>query len=217
MAIAWTQQDFQRTYGSPEGSGLGATFAGNAAWWQRYYEQRIVPVFGTVTGAQRILVVGCGLGLLVNSINASGFATCFGIDRSSYVASLWPVSHPTLAQLDILTVTAAQLRSAFGNNGDTYHWIITESVAESYPPAEQAALYAACEKFLVRNTPLSHVVHLVYPDTDMTVWPATGLENGAFASWAGTAMVTPGCPARTITEWQTSRPANTFLSMVGVM
>lgn len=215
MAIAWTQQDFQRTYGDLS-AGLGTTFVGDAAWWRRYYEQRIVPVFGTVTGAQRILVVGCGLGLLVSAVQATGFANIWGIDRSAYVASLWPATHPRLAQIDVLSnQVSQQLNTAFGQN--TFHWIITESVMESYPVAEQAAVYAACEGLLVRNTPLSHVVHLVYPDTDMTVWPVTGLENGAFASWAGTAMATPGCLARTLTEWQASRPSNTFLSMVGVM
>lgn len=214
MAIIWDQQTFQRTYGDLNGSGLGSTFAGDAAWWRRYYEQRIVPVFGNISGAQRILVVGCGLGLLVQSVQATGFANIWGIDRSPYVASLWPASHPRLAQLDILTVTAQQLRSAFGQ--DSFHWIITESVMESYPPAEQAAVYAACERFLVRNTPLRQVVHLVYPDTDLTIWPPNALENGEFASWAGQPMTNPGCPARTLAEWQASRPAHTFLSMLGV-
>lgn len=214
MAITWDQQTFQRTYGDDNGTGLGSTFAGDAAWWRRYYETRIVPVFGSITGAQRILVVGCGLGLLVSSVQATGFANIWGIDRSSYVASLWGASHPRLAQLDILTVTSNQLNAAFGQN--TFHWIITESVMEGYPPAEQAAVYAACEKFLVRNTPLNQVTHLVYEDTDLTRWPSTALENGMFASWAGTTMTNPGCPARTLAEWQASRPAHTFLSMIGV-
>src|SRR5215207_658737 len=100
MAIVWDQQTFARTYGDLTGSGLGSTFAGDAAWWRRYYEQRIVPIFGGITGAQRILVVGCGLGKLVEAVQATGFANIWGIDRSPYVASLWPASHPRLAQLD---------------------------------------------------------------------------------------------------------------------
>lgn len=215
MAIAWTQQDFQRTYGDIT-TGLGTTFAGDAAWWRRYYEQRIAPVFGSITGAQRILVVGCGLGLLVSAVQATGFANIWGIDRSAHVASLWPASHPRLAQLDVLSPTiSADLNTAFGRN--TFHWIITESVIEGYPLAEQAAIYAACEALLVASQPASHVVHLVYPDTDMTRWSANALEGGQFASWAGQPMATPGSPARTLSEWPASRPTHTFLSMIGVM
>src|SRR5215212_5132222 len=181
MAITWDQQTFARTYGDLGTAGLGSTFAGDATWWRRYYEQRIVPTFGTITGAQRILVVGCGLGRLVEAVQATGFANIWGIDSSSYVASLWPASHPRLAQLDIRTATDQQIRTLTG--GTTFDWIITESVVEGYPPAEQAAVYTACEARLTRNTPLSHVVHIVYPDVDLTHWPPNALENGEFASW----------------------------------
>lgn len=220
MAITWDQTTFQRTYGDIS-TGLGTTFAGDAAWWRRYYEQRIVPVLGNITGAQRILVVGCGLGLLVSSVQATGFANIWGIDRSHDVALMWPASHPRLAELDVLSPTiSADLNTAFGRN--TFHWIVTESVMEGYPPTEQAAVYAACEGLLVANQPLSHVVHLVYPDTDMTRWPINAQipqpDGSAIPQpWAGQPMANPGCPARTLAEWQTSRPAHTFLSMIGVM
>lgn len=216
MAITWDQTTFNRTYGDATGTGLGKTFAGDATWWRRYYEQRIVPVFGNITGAQRILVVGCGLGLLVSAVQSTGFANIWGIDRSHDVALMWPASHPRLAELDVLSTSiSAQLNTAFGRN--TFHWVITESVVEGYPPAEQAALYAACEALLVQNQPASHVVHLVHPGVDMEHWPINALENGEFASWAGTPMATPGCPARTMAEWQASRTTHTFLSMIGVM
>ena len=220
MAITWDQETFHRTYGTPEGTGLGTTFAGDTAWWRRYYQQRIVPVFGNITGAQRILVVGCGLGRLVEAVQASGFANIWGVDSSPYVASLWPTPHPRLAQLDVLSPTvSAGLDAAFGRN--TFHWVVTESVVEGYPPAEQAALYAACEALLVNNQPLSHVTHIVYPDVDMTVWPKRQIpqpDGSAIPEpWAEQPMVNPGCPARTLQEWQTSRPAHTFLSVAGVM
>ena len=67
-------------------------------------------------------------------------------------------------------------------------------------------MYAACERFLVSDTPTSHVVHLVHDGVDLTRWPENALENGEFASWAGQPMANPGCPARTMSEWQQSRP-----------
>ena len=82
MAVTWDQETFRRTYGDANCSGLGSTFAGDVQWWRRLYEQRIVPVFGNITGAQRILVTDCGLSLLVSAVQETGFANIWGIDRS---------------------------------------------------------------------------------------------------------------------------------------
>lgn len=228
MAIVWDQQTFQRFYGVDNLSysrafweRFGGVSGDPTKFWRAFYQQRLVPIFGNITGAQRILVVGCGLGLLVESIQSTGFANVWGIDSGPYMPTLWPTEVPVgtrsrLAQHDIRTVTAAQLNASLGQN--SFHWIVTESVMESYAPAEQAAMYDACARFKVNQAPTSQIVHIVQPSFNGTIWPANAVDvaTGEFQSWAGQPMTNQGCPARTMAEWQASRPDQTFISFEGV-
>lgn len=238
MAIAWTQQDFQRTYGSPEGtysrafweSFGGAPTTDPARFWRNLWEQRIVPAIGSVTGAQRVLFVGSGLGLGVERVIDSGFApSTWGIDNSTYIQSLWPTQaradiRPKLGALDIRTVTATQLRTLTGINNVRFTQIITEDMISGYTQAELASTSAtvnplvACQNWLAAGGKIIHLMMAQGGVTpDMTRWPANALENGEFASWAGTLMANPGSPAMTMAEWQALRSApHQFVSMEGL-
>jgi hypothetical protein len=237
VAISWTQETFERVYRTPEGVGFTRNFyrrfAGEPAtpdgdhgkWWRALLSQRIEPVFaGKITGAQRLLVVGCGLGILVEELISLGLNNTWGIDSSPYCASRWtpelmPTSLiPRLAQLDVRTATAQQIRNLTG--GTTFDWVITESVMEGYAPEEQAELYDACEALLQRQATPDRCVHIVYENTDLTRWPNGQIpqpDGPAIPEpWAGQPIVPPGCPPRTMAEWRASRPNHTFISMIGV-
>lgn len=227
--ISWTQDTFQRFYGVDTLSysrafweRFGGVSGDPKKFWRSYYQQRLVPIFGNITGAQRILVVGCGLGLMVESIRDTGFANIWGIDMGPYMPTLWPAQvpaaiQPLLANRDIRTVTTQQLRT-LANNSAVFDWVVTESVMESYAPTEQAAVYDACATKLGTNVPTSHVVHIVQPSFDGTRWPANAVDTttGQFQTWAGTLMTNQGCPARTMAEWQALRTNQTFVSFEGV-
>lgn len=250
MAIVWDQQTFERTYGGPFGvysrafweSFGGAPQTDPARFWRNIWEQRIVPAIGNVTGAQRVLFVGCGFGLGVERVIDSGFApSTWGIDNSAYIASLWPTQarsdiRPKMAQLDIRTVTPTQLRTLTGVNNVRFTQIITEDVLSSYTQAELASASAAvnplmaCENWLAAS---GKIIHLMMAQSaynadgsvvpgggftpDMTRWPANALENGEFASWAGTSMINPGSPSMTMVQWQALRGApHQFISMEGL-
>lgn len=238
MAITWDQTTFQRTYGSPEGtysrafweSFGGAPTTDPARFWRNVWEQRIVPAIGNVTGAQRILFVGCGLGLGVERVIDSGFApSTWGIDNSTYIQGLWPTQarsdiRSKLAQLDIRTVTAQQLRTLTGINNVRFTQIITEDMISAYTQAELTSALAsvnplvACESWLAASGKIIHLMMAQGGITpDMTRWPANGLENGEFATWAGTPMASPGSPAMTMAQWQALRGApHQFVSMEGL-
>lgn len=238
MAILWDQQTFARTYGGPSGgysrafweSFGGAPATDPARFWRSVWEQRIVPAIGNVTGAQRVLFVGCGLGLGVERVIDSGFApSTWGIDNSSYIASLWPTQarsdiRPRLAQLDIRTVTATQLRTLTGVNNIRFNQIITEDMISGYTQAELASTQAtvnplvACQNWLAAGGKIIHLMMAFDGVTpDMTTWPVNALENGEFASWAGTAMANPGSPSMTMAQWQALRGApHQFVSMEGL-
>lgn len=229
MAITWDQTTFQRFYGVDNlaySRAFWGRFGGDAAdpkkFWRAFYQQRLLPIFGNITGAQKILVVGCGLGLMVESIRDTGFANIWGIDMGPYAPTLWPSEvpaaiQPLLAQRDIRTVTAQQLR-ALANNNATFDWVVTESAMEGYAPAEQAAVYDACATKLGNGVPTSHVVHIVQPGFDGTRWPPNAVDTatGEFQTWAGTMMANQGCPPRTMAEWQASRANQTFVDFAGI-
>lgn len=241
MAITWDQTTFQRTYGLPEAgysrlfweSFGGAPTTDPARFWKNVWEQRIVPAIGNVTGAQRVLFVGCGFGLGVERVIDSGFAArnVWGIDNSAYIQGLWPTqarsdirpgaADPKLGPYDIRTATSQQLRSLTGINNVRFTQIITEDVISSYTQAELASTLAtvnplvACQNWLAAG---GKVIHLMMAQggvtPDMTTWPANGLENGEFAPWAGTPMSNPGSPSMLITEWQALRGApHQFVSL----
>lgn len=244
MAITWDQTAFERMYGGPEGGY-------SRAFWQSFkpsqdasprffrdvWEQRIVPAIGNVTGAQRILFVGCGLGLGVESVIDSGFApSTWGIDNSAYMQSLWPNAaqtradiRPKLGALDMRTATSTQLRTLTGINNVRFTVIITEDILSSYTQVELANASAAvnplvaCQNWLAASGKIIHLMWTMGGSTpDMTRWPANAQISdpppnpptpdnpggGATpAPWAGTPIPSPGSPAMTMGQWQALRPA----------
>lgn len=252
MAIVWDQTAFERMYGSPEG-----TYS--RAFWQSFkpspdasprffkdlWEQRIVPAIGNVTGAQRVLYVGCGLGIGVEQTLDSGFTggNTWGIDSSAYIQSLWPTQarvdvRPKLAALDIRTATTQQLRTLTGINNVRFTVIVTEDMISGYTQIELANTSAAvnplvaCQNWLAAGGKIIHLMFTKGDSTpDMTRWPANAQIPDVVANptednpgggatpapWAGTPIASPGSPPMTMAQWQALRSTpHQFVSMEGL-
>lgn len=249
MPITWDQTMFERTYGGPESGYSRAfweSFGGEPVddpmrFWRNVWNQRIVPAIGSVTGAQRVLFVGCGLGLGVERVIDSSFAArnCWGIDNSTYISGLWSTqarsdlrpgaADSKLALLDIRTVTPQQLRTLTGVNNIRFTQIVTEDMISSYTQAELTSTLAtvnplvACENWRAANGKIIHLMMArdgVTPD--MTRYPAGGIDptTNNWASWSappdgqGQTLASPGSPAMTMAEWQALKGApHQFISM----
>jgi hypothetical protein len=246
VAITYDQTTVERLWGGPNGTYSRAFWQlfkpsqeASPKWWRELYEQRIVPAIGTVTGAQRILYVGCGLGLGVEVVIDSGFVggNAWGIDNSAYFQSLWSNTAQTRADIrpklgahDIRTVTNTQLRTLTGLGGNVrFTIIITEDILSSYTTAELQNANAsvnplvACLLWLASGGKIIHLMWTMNGSTpDMTVWPSGRQIPQADGSaipetWAGQPMANPGSPPRTLAEWQTLVAARgTCVSMEGI-
>lgn len=205
MPVEWDRRAFERFYGRGEGGysrAFWCRFQGDVeperSWWADVAEQRVAPEVDT---RESILVVGCGLGLLLEELVDLGYEDVWGIDKGPYLPSLWKSE----ARADVrFKLTRADVRDLSSG----YDTVITESVIESYAPGqEQGEIYDACERLGGR------IIHLVYPNIDMTHWPSYANE-----SWAGEPLPSgaTGCPPRTMDEWRESRPSHTFLSLEGI-
>lgn len=209
MAITYDQTAFQRLYGSPSDTYSRAFWQGfkpsadaSPRYWLDLWQQRIVPAIGTVTGAQRVLYVGCGLGIGVEVTLDSGFAgtSVWGIDNSAYIQSLWPNTAQTRADVraklgpyDIRTVTATQLRILTGINNVRFTIIVTEDMISSYTQAELAnasasvSPFVACQNWLAAGGKIIHLMMTRDGSTpDMTRWPANAQRQASAAEIAAT-------------------------------
>lgn len=108
MAFTYDRATTKTIYGIPAEHEYGrwnGTFANGVTSWRRLVQQRITQ--GTLNTA-RILVVGCGLGLMVEGLKDEGFSRAWGINLNDYFRSLWdqatcPVSDGTMRYIDPVT------------------------------------------------------------------------------------------------------------------
>lgn len=89
--ITYDRPTTKQLYGIPAETEYGrwiATFANGASMWRNMVTQRIKGLPG-VLNTTRILVVGCGLGLLVEGLKDEGFQRVWGIGLTDYFSDLW--------------------------------------------------------------------------------------------------------------------------------
>lgn len=113
----------------------------------------------------RIIVLGCGPGaFLVEALKARGRANCWGVDNSP-----WAVSRGQVQANGVILVNAdlasgqsfnQTLNSVTGFN--SFRWIISESVWESYDNADITVGLNVCEGLRQGGTPMANIIHLVY-------------------------------------------------------
>lgn len=98
------------------------TFNDGVTSWRRLVATRITQ--GTLN-TTRILVVGCGIGLMVEGLRAEGFSRAWGIGLNDYFRSLWDqatcptmtadTGDPTIGGYYIDPTTKAQTPITYGN------------------------------------------------------------------------------------------------------
>lgn len=168
-----------------------------------YYKQRKdwAALGFQITPASQVLVVGCGYGYLIEELKAAGLNKVYGLDYSTYLQANWAANASPQTQIvwaDALALDSSQvknaMRSTFGTN--TFDYIITDSMLESFTDQELAALWPALESRLARNTPINHIIHIV-DDLKPGDNPTVNLR------WL------------TLQEWAALRPTHSWLSANG--
>lgn len=144
----------------------------------------------------RIIVVGCGFGFLIEVLAGRGYTNTFGIDSSSDIESKKGVE----ASGDIVLVSEemngtgrvkAVLRQQTGD--DEFDWIVTESVMESYDDSDVQVICNVCEGGLYNTHTFANIIHMVFEPP----WPKfPGVFN-----------------EKTLAEWKAMRPAHTWVSL----
>lgn len=162
--------------------------------------EQSAPAPGLVA-TDRILIVGCGFGYLIEALKDRGYPLTFGIDSSSDIESRKGVE----ARGDVVLVsedmngtgrTKNQLRQNTGD--DEFDWIVTETMLESYDDAEIQTILNVIEGGLYAQHSFDHALHLVMDVRD----PARPDDS-----------IDPAFNQKTLAEWNAMRPAHTWISI----
>lgn len=147
--------------------------------------------------ADRIIVLGCGPGaFLVEALRVRGRVNCWGADNSPWANSRGEVlgNGVILVNADLASGQSFNntLRDVTGFN--SFRWIITESLWESYDDADITVGLNVCEGLRQGGTPMSNIIHLVYtPPFD---------EPGVFNE-------------KTMPQWKAMRSTHTWMNAEG--
>lgn len=237
MTFIYDRATTKRIYGIPDTSEYGrwmGTFANGASAWRNMVNQRIKGLPG-VLNTTRILVVGCGLGLMVEGLKDEGFQRVWGLCLPDYFSDLWdqatcPVMGADAVFID--PVTKAQTPIAEGQRwpcevrGDVRPLLGkfdlrtitntqmraltgTNNMRFDYIITEDAATqYNAAELPALYNA--------------CDAWLAVGgrVVHLLTLNWDSAAYGLDGGPNWTLAQWQASasaRPAHTFQDIAGVV
>lgn len=232
--ITYDRQTTHTLYGIPTETEYGRwcmTFANGASAWRNMVNQRIRGLPG-VLNTTRILVVGCGLGGLVEGLRDEGFQRVWGINLNDYFGSLWdqatcPVMGAGAFFID--PVTKAQSVIAEG---------------QRWPCEVRSDIRPLLGKFDIRTLTQTQVGQLTglsgaqrafdyiitedaltaYPDAEMTAF-FTGCEARLASGGRIVHMLslnfdgTPygGATSRTLAQWQALRGApHSFQDIAGI-
>ena len=155
-----------------------------------------------IQATDRILIQGCGFGYLIEAFKAAGFSECFGLDDSTHVSNL----RSTESNADTVFVERsidggppmrAQLNIQTG--GNTFAWVITESVMESYEDAEMSDLIDETETVLEGGLDEDQIIHMVMSVQD----PAKPDRS-----------IGPIFNQKTLAEWKAIRPGHSWVDIV---
>jgi len=121
---------------------------------------RLTRLHGIARG-DRVLVVGCAFGFLIEAAKAAGFQNVYGIDSSAWIASMMPTEadpESVVVARDFRHARAPdELISATGSRN--FVWVVTEDVVSCYDDVDVVAMAPVLEGFL-DSRDVSRVVHM---------------------------------------------------------
>lgn len=143
----------------------------------------------------RIVVVGCGFGFLIEVFHDAGFPAVWGVESSPWIIA----GRATETRPDVLYVeddvraskVGGALKKIAGAGG--FDYVITEDVISSYTQSETADVFTACEGLLAPGRPASSAVHLVTTTAD------DGSTGDSAFTWLD------------LTQWKALQPSHTFM------
>lgn len=142
--------------------------------------------------ADRVLVVGCGFGFLIDAFHDAGFPNTWGIESSEYIQENQEREARTTTQFvdsDIRDWNQARFKLREMTGDWIFNWIITESVMESYEDVEMDLLLDSVEALLDGNNGLRNAIHLVAADPTLD----------------------PAFNVKTLPEWKAVRPQHSWV------
>ena len=151
-----------------------------------------------IQNLDRVIVLGCGPGnFLTEALKARNKSQVWGVDNSPFANSRGEVlgAGVILINADLAAGQSFNqaLRDATGSN--SFRWIITESVWESYDDADIVVGLNVCEGLRQGGTPMANIIHLVY----VPPFPA---NPGVFNE-------------KTMAQWKAMRPTHTWMNAEG--
>lgn len=145
----------------------------------------------------RVLIVGAGMGFLIETLKLVGFLNVYGLDNSPWCQAQKASVNSGVVLINAdFTGSVNSLKNAFNSatGGRDFRWIITESVLESFNDNELSVILAQGPNLLTSGSPTSHIIHLVYcPPFD---------EPGVFNE-------------KTMAQWKAMAPTQTWMNAEG--
>ena len=219
---AWvTEQDFLDAYSvrirDPAHPQFGQRVGYGRVWAQRVegpYDDNLTRFINrsgilrtvfNIKPAHRVLIGGCGFGFLVDAFHDLGIANCWGVDDSAFITGgrgTYTRVTTDFVEDSYEGVTRVTDKMNTQTGGQTFQWVITESLLESYEDGEIPALLDASEVFLDGAFGNANIIHLVQSVT-------------GFVSSAGDAdkSIDPIYNQKTISEWKAIRPSHSWMDI----
>ena len=140
--------------------------------WNMYQVRWDLLELAGVQKSDRVLIVGCGFGYLIEEALSRGYENVWGTDISTWIQSEIAVEGSVADRVIFGDIVHRNVRKALRGmtGGETFNWVVTEQVMETTP--SEVPLYQACE---AAQEGEGSVVHLVAAERDGTS-PVPGFE-----------------------------------------
>lgn len=203
--VAWTARaDWFKFYRITLPNGTVVTYGDDRTWSGDVAANEVWPRANALKAlgmlpAHRILIVGAGMGFLIETLKLVGLPNVWGLDNSAWCQARKATVNANVVLINAdFTGSANSLRNTFNTatGARTFDWIVTESVLESFNDADVGIIVAQGPNLLANGVPASRCVHLVYTP------PFNAELAGLFNE-------------KTMAQWRAMAPAQTWMNAEG--